>query len=253
MTLMDRRGSAPGANGAPLPTGAEKLESVRLMFDEVAPRYELVNSVMTFGMDRSWRRHTISGLALPRGARVLDLACGTGDLAAELHHDGYDTIGLDLSEGMLRHASRANSPLVMADAAALPLVDSSFDGIVSGFALRNIAELQRAFDECARVLKPLGRLSILEVDRPTNPLMRAGHDVWFRLGVPILGALLSVREAYRYLPRSVQYLPSPSAVQQMLEAAGFIHVYRRQLVFGTVQVLTATRAPSAQGAQRASQ
>ena len=253
MTLTDRRGTAPGANRAPLPSGAEKLESVRLMFDGVAPRYELVNSVMTFGMDHAWRRHTISGLALRRGARVLDLACGTGDLARVLRTDGYDAVGLDLSEGMLRHATGTNAPLVMADAASLPLANESFDGVVSGFALRNIADLEGAFDECARVLKPLGRLSLLEVDTPENPLIRAGHDVWFRFGVPIIGAVLSVREAYRYLPRSVAYLPALEEMRAMLERAGFIHVHRRQLVFGTVQIVTATRAPSARGAQPSEQ
>lgn len=248
MTLTDRRGTAPGANGAPLPTGGEKLESVRVMFDEVAPRYELVNSLMTFGMDRAWRRHTIEGLALAAGARVLDLACGTGDLARALSLEGYETVGLDLSEGMLRAAKDTYAPLVMSDAAKLPLLDESFDGVVSGFALRNIAELQAAFDECARVLRPFGRISLLEVDTPKNPLIRAGHDVWFHYGVPMIGSLLSVREAYRYLPRSVEYLPEPDEMRKMLERSGFIHVHRRQLVFGTVQVVTATRAPSARGA-----
>lgn len=253
MSLLDRRGSAPGANGAPLPSGEEKLASVRRMFDEVAPRYELVNSVMTFGLDRAWRRHTIDGLALEPGARVLDLACGTGDLARELHLRGHHAIGTDLSEGMLHAAHDTNSPLLMSDAARLPLATSTFDGVVSGFALRNIAELQLAFNECARILRPYGRISLLEVDTPSNPAIRFGHDLWFHYGVPIIGALLSVSEAYRYLPRSVAYLPGHDEMRSMLELAGFHHVQRRALLFDTVQVITATRRPPAQdGAVEAS-
>ena len=238
-----RSGTAPGALGAPLPSGKEKLEAVRQMFDEVAPRYELVNSVMTFGMDRSWRRQTINALALHSGTNVLDLACGTGDLVRQLHHRGYEAIGLDLSEGMLRAARDVAAPLVVGDAAVLPFAASSFDGVVSGFALRNIADLQASFDECARITKSLGRLALLEVDRPSNPMVRVGHDVWFHHGVPIIGSLLSVREAYRYLPRSVEYLPSPDELAVMLEKAGYTHVEHRSLLFGTVQIVTATRLP----------
>jgi demethylmenaquinone methyltransferase/2-methoxy-6-polyprenyl-1,4-benzoquinol methylase len=248
MSLTDRRGSAPGANGAPLPFGAAKLNSVRQMFDEVAPRYELVNSVMTFGMDRSWRRQCVDGLALSNDAKVLDLACGTGDLARELDRRGFRPVGLDLSEGMLRAARSGATPLVMADAARLPLADASFEGVVSGFALRNIADLEQAFRECARILKPMGRLSLLEVDSPANPLVRLGHDAWFHYGVPAVGALLSLREPYRYLPRSVAYLPLPDEMRAMLEGAGFTHIQRRPLVLGTVQLITATRLPSAEGA-----
>lgn len=243
MTEGDRRGTAPGAFGGPLPTGPAKLQAVRQMFDQVAPRYELVNTLITFGMDRSWRRHTIDGLALHPGTFVLDLACGTGDLARELRHRGYATVGLDLSEGMLRAARDVGAPLLMSDAAELPFATASFDGVVSGFALRNIADLQASFDECARVMRPLGRLSLLEVDTPANPLVRYGHDLWFHYGVPTIGSLLSVREAYHYLPRSVAYLPSPTEMTTMLEKSGFTHVEHRTFVMGTVQVVTATRLP----------
>jgi demethylmenaquinone methyltransferase/2-methoxy-6-polyprenyl-1,4-benzoquinol methylase len=214
------------------------------MFDQVAPRYELVNTVMTFGMDRSWRRHTIDALALHPGTFVLDLACGTGDLARELRKRGYETVGLDLSEGMLRAAHDVDAPLVMSDAAVLPFDDAAFDGVVSGFALRNIADLQASFDECARVTRPLGRISLLEVDRPENSAIRFGHDLWFHYGVPAVGALLSVSEAYRYLPRSVAYLPTPAEMITMLEKSGFTHVEHRSFMMGTVQVVTATRLPT---------
>jgi demethylmenaquinone methyltransferase / 2-methoxy-6-polyprenyl-1,4-benzoquinol methylase len=236
-------GTAPGARGAPLPSGKEKLEAVRQMFDEVAPRYELVNKVMTFGMDRSWRRETIGALALRRGTRVLDLACGTGDLSRELASRDYEVVGLDLSEGMLRASHDVAAPLVVSDAAVLPFAAASFEGVVSGFALRNISELQATFDECARVTRSLGRVAFLEVDQPPNPLVRIGHDVWFRRGVPLIGSLLSVREAYRYLPRSVEYLPSPPEIAVMLEKAGFTHIEHRRLMMGTVQIVSATRLP----------
>jgi len=247
MTEPDRRGTAPGAFGGPLPSGAAKLQAVRQMFDQVAPRYELVNTVMTFGMDRAWRRHTIDALALHPGSFVLDLACGTGDLARELRSRGYETVGLDLSEGMLRAAHHVGAPLLMSDAATLPFANGAFDGVVSGFALRNIADLQASFDECARIMRPLGRLSLLEVDTPANPLIRFGHDLWFHYGVPAIGSMLSVREAYHYLPRSVAYLPNPAEMAAMLEKSGFTHVEHRTLVMGTVQVVTATRLPDVVG------
>jgi demethylmenaquinone methyltransferase/2-methoxy-6-polyprenyl-1,4-benzoquinol methylase len=238
-----RGGTAPGARGAPLPSGNDKLEAVRQMFDQVAPRYELVNTIMTFGMDRGWRRVTIGALALHSGARLLDLACGTGDLSRELQGGGYRVVGLDLSEGMLHAAHNVAAPLVAGDAALLPFATASFDGVVSGFALRNIADLQASFEECARVTRSLGRIALLEVDRPPNPLVRRGHDVWFRHAVPRIGSLLSVREAYHYLPRSVEYLPSPPEIAVMLEKAGFTHVEHRTLLMGTVQIVSATRLP----------
>jgi demethylmenaquinone methyltransferase / 2-methoxy-6-polyprenyl-1,4-benzoquinol methylase len=239
-----RGGTAPGARGAPLPSGKEKLDAVRQMFDEVAPRYELVNTVMTFGMDRAWREQTLNALALHRGARVLDLACGTGDLSRELTGRGFEAVGLDLSEGMLHAAHDVAAPLIVGDAAVLPFATASFDGVVSGFALRNIADLQASFDECARVTRALGRVAFLEVDRPPNRLVRVGHDVWFRHGVPLIGSLLSVREAYHYLPRSVEYLPSPPEIGVMLEKAGFTHIEHRRLMMGTVQIVSATRLPT---------
>jgi demethylmenaquinone methyltransferase/2-methoxy-6-polyprenyl-1,4-benzoquinol methylase len=238
-----RGGTAPGAHGAPLPSGKEKLLAVQQMFDEVAPRYELVNKVMTFGMDRSWRNQTIGALALSPGSRVLDLACGTGDLSRELDSRGYEVVGIDLSLGMLQAARDVAAPLVVGDAAVLPFATASFEGVVSGFALRNIAELQAAFDECARVTRSLGRVAFLEVDRPPNPLVRVGHDIWFDHGVPLIGSLLSVREAYRYLPRSVEYLPSPPEMAVMLEKAGFTHIEHRSVLLGTVQIVSATRLP----------
>src|SRR5580658_8557545 len=129
------------------------------MFDTIAPRYDLVNRIMTFGLDRRWRRRAVRALGLARGALVLDLACGTGDLCLELAAAGYQPIGADLSFGMLTHA-RTRAPLAQSDAVGLPVSSGCFDGIVSGFALRNFSDLAPVFAESARVLRGGGRLSL---------------------------------------------------------------------------------------------
>jgi demethylmenaquinone methyltransferase/2-methoxy-6-polyprenyl-1,4-benzoquinol methylase len=225
----------------PLPQGEEKTARVRSMFDAIAPRYDLVNRLMTFGLDQSWRRDTIDALALPEGSLLLDLACGTGDLsrlAARRH--GHRVIGADLSAGMLA-ANHSGAPLVQADSTRLPFPDASFDGLVCGYALRNFTDLAAAFAETARVLRPGGRVALLEVDAPTSKLLRTGYDIWFTRVVPRLGAALSDREAYDYLPRSVAYLPPTPVLRPMLADAGYSGVGIRPLAGGLSQLLFATR------------
>jgi demethylmenaquinone methyltransferase/2-methoxy-6-polyprenyl-1,4-benzoquinol methylase len=210
------------------------------MFDTIAPRYDLVNRVMTFGLDQAWRRRTIAALALPAGALVLDLACGTGDLSRLGVRRGYRVVGADLSAGMLAANTRV-TPLVEADAARLPFPDSAFDGIVCGYALRNFTDLAATLAESARVLRPGGRLAALEVDAPASPLLRAGYDVWFTRAVPVIGAALSDADAYRYLPRSVAYLPAAPELRRMLGQAGYSAVGIRPLAGGVSQLVVATR------------
>jgi demethylmenaquinone methyltransferase/2-methoxy-6-polyprenyl-1,4-benzoquinol methylase len=210
------------------------------MFDTIAPRYDLVNRIMTFGLDRLWRRATVASLHLDPGALVVDVACGTGDLCKDLESAGYHPIGVDLSMGMLRHAT-TSAQVVHADALKLPLADESVDGIVSGFALRNFAGLEPIFAELARVTRSGGRVALLDVSVPSNPVLRAGHSVYFGHVVPRIGAVFSDREAYRYLPKSVAYLPDPPRMLAMLEDAGFQLVQRRLLSGGITQLLTATR------------
>ncbi len=220
---------------ATLPQGEEKGRAVRAMFDAIAPRYDLVNRVMTFGLDLRWRRRTVRALDLAPGATVLDLACGTGDLCRDLAAAGYQPVGLDLSLGMLRNA-RTGAPLVQADAARLPLGDGAVDGAVSGFALRNFVALAPVFGELARVVQPGGRVALLEVAHPPG--------FYFNRIVPRIGGLLSDGDAYRYLPRSVAYLPPPRELEAVLASAGFGHVVRTTLSGGVAQLIAATRVVS---------
>ncbi|MGH9128160.1 MAG: ubiquinone/menaquinone biosynthesis methyltransferase [Acidimicrobiales bacterium] len=233
--------TAPYDAASPLPQGAEKVAVVRDMFDSIAPRYDLVNRVITFSLDKGWRRRTVRSLDLGRGARVLDVACGTGDLCRELRAAGAHPVGLDLSWGMLAHA-RTIAPLVQGDGLRLPLPDACLDGAVSGFALRNVADLPGLLAELARVVRPGGRIALLEVAQPENALLRLGHGAYFGHVVPRIGAVLSDGNAYRYLPRSVAYLPRPAAMLAMLAAAGWARPERRALTGGVAQLLTGTRA-----------
>jgi demethylmenaquinone methyltransferase/2-methoxy-6-polyprenyl-1,4-benzoquinol methylase len=223
-----------------LPEGAAKTAYVRAMFDTIAPRYDQMNRLITFGLDRGWRRRLLSLLALPPGAVVADLACGTGDLVEALHRGGFRSVGLDLSASMLRHAHPAGAPLVEADAVALPLSSEVLDGVVSGFALRNFTDLGAVFAEMARCLRPSGRLALLDVAIPRAPLVRLGHRWYFNSVVPRIGAQLSDASAYRYLPQSVAYLPSEHELTSMLTAAGFEAIRHRSCTGGIVQIITAT-------------
>ena len=224
-----------------LPQGEEKARRVRAMFDAIAGRYDLVNRVMTFGMDVGWRRRAVRQLRLPGGALIADLACGTGDLCRELSRDGYRAVGFDFSLGMLAKAT-TDVPLVQADVLRLPLADRSIDGATCGFALRNVVDLGAFLAEIARVVRPGGRISLLEASQPDGPLMRAGHAVYFRRMVPMIGGLLSDREAYAYLPRSMAYLPPVAEMLTAVRDAGFPDAERVPLSGGIAQVLAGTRA-----------
>jgi len=223
-----------------LPEGEAKVAAVRGMFDALAPRYDLVNRIMTFGLDVRWRRRMVRDLSLGRGSVVLDLAAGTGDLCRDLADAGHHPIGVDLSYGMLANA-RTDAPLVHADILRLPLPSASVDGAVCGFALRNLVELPAFFTELARVVRPGGRIGLLDVATPEHPVLRAGHRVYFGKVVPRIGGLLSDTAAYRYLPRSVAYLPAPAELVAQVEAAGFEQVSRRLLTAGASQLLIGTR------------
>ncbi len=224
-----------------LPQGEDKVRAVRDMFDAIAPRYDLMNRLLTFRMDVGWRRRTVARLGLPKGARIADLACGTGDLCRDLVKAGHRPIGVDLSYGMLA-AARTAAPLLNADALELPFADASVDGLTCGFALRNFVALAPMLEEAARIVRPGGRIALLEVSAPTNPILRFGHGVYFGQVVPRVGALLSDADAYRYLPESVAYLPPTGELLTMIADAGFTQVSRIELSGGIAQLITATRA-----------
>jgi len=224
-----------------LPRGAEKARVVEDMFDRIAPRYDLLNRLLTFRLDVSWRRAAVRSLELVSGARVLDLACGTGDLCRTLADNGYRPIGVDFSAGMLA-AARTDAPLVRADATSLPFADHALDGLTCGFALRNFVDLASVLSECARVVRPRGRIALIDVGEPTSAPARAVHGLWFRRVVPFVGGLLSDRSAYAYLPASTAYLPPRSELLRIVGAAGFVDVAHRALGAGAAQLITGTRA-----------
>jgi demethylmenaquinone methyltransferase / 2-methoxy-6-polyprenyl-1,4-benzoquinol methylase len=225
----------------PLPQGEDKTRHVRTMFDAIAPRYELLNTMMTFGLDARWRRRAVNDLRLARDSVVLDVAAGTGDVARELEHQGLRAIATDLSFNMLATA-REVGERVQADASCLPFRSASFDGLTCAYALRNFTDLEAALNEMARVVRPGGRLSLLEVAEPRSGLWRAGFRFWFRRVVPLLGSLFSNGAAYRYLPASTAYLPPPETIATMLHGAGFSSVNHRCLMGGLSQQFLATRA-----------
>jgi demethylmenaquinone methyltransferase/2-methoxy-6-polyprenyl-1,4-benzoquinol methylase len=199
---------------ARLPEGQAKARLVREMFDAIAPRYDLLNRLMTLGLDQGWRRRAVAALGLRPGAVVADLCCGTGDLSELARRSGFVPV---------------------------PLAAGSVEGVVCGFGLRNVVDLAGFLAEAARVLRPGGRLALLEMGEPSHPLVRLGHRVHLATVVPLLGALLSDAAAYRYLPRSLAYLPPPAQLQGMVEEAGFEDVRRAALSGGVAQVVVGTR------------
>ncbi|HSC92775.1 MAG TPA: bifunctional demethylmenaquinone methyltransferase/2-methoxy-6-polyprenyl-1,4-benzoquinol methylase UbiE [Gaiellaceae bacterium] len=215
-------------------TGSLAPDAVRRMFDRIAPVYDLMNRVMTAGLDRRWRRETVRAAVRP-GDRVLDAACGTGDLAIEAARAGGRVTGLDFSEAMLERARRKAPQLewVRGDLLALPFADGSFDAATVGFGIRNVADLEAGLRELRRVVAPDGRLGVLEITRPRGPLRRF-YSVWFDRIVPVLGKVLPGGEAYTYLPASVRRFPGPEDLAEAMRRAGFDRVHVRLFAGGIV-------------------
>jgi len=226
-------------NNEELPQGEEKAVAVEQMFDQIAPRYDFVNRLMTFRMDVGWRRRAVRALHLPKDSKVLDLACGTGDFCNDLLRFGLEPVGVDFSAGMLE-AAGTDAPLVRADALRLPVLTGSADGATCGFALRNLTDLTPFFEELSRALRPGGRIALLDVAQPSNPLLRIGHQFYFGKVVPKIGGLISDRNAYKYLPKSVEYLPPPQELLSGLKAVGFSDATRTLLSGGITQLFVGT-------------
>ena len=211
-------------------------DAVRTMFDRIAPVYDVMNHVMTAGLDVRWRRLAAESVVQP-GDRVLDAACGTGDLAvADLKAGAGRVTGLDFSERMLQRARR-KAPLdwVHGDMLALPFADATFDAATVGFGVRNVEDLELALRELRRVLRPGGRVAILEITQPRGAL-RPFYSLWFDRVVPLLGKVLPGGDAYTYLPASVKRFPTAERLADMLREAGFSAV-RFRLLAGSIVAL----------------
>ncbi len=227
-----------------LPVGREKRLRVWEMFDRIAPRYDLLNRLISVGLDQRWRSRALDAVGLRAHERVLDVACGTGDFVELALARGARVTGVDFSAGMLRCAQvrRPHPGWLRCDAAALALPDACIDVVTCGFALRNFVSVPDVLAEMARVLAPGGRVALLDVDRPTGGALRAGHHLWFDVVVPRLGALLSDRDAYRYLPASTVYLPPAPEFRSWLEKTGFEEIGLQRFLFGSAQLWTGVRA-----------
>lgn len=209
-------------------------DAVREMFDRISPVYDVMNSAMTVGLDRRWRRLTAEAVVSP-GDRVLDACCGTGDLALAAWGAGGRVTGLDFAPEMLARARRKSSAIewVRGDALALPFPDASFEAVTVGFGVRNLADLEAGLAELGRVLVPGGRLGCLEITRPDG-LLRPFFHFWFDRLVPLTGRMLPGGAAYTYLPASVRRFPGPGDLGAAMNRAGFRDVHWRLLGGGIV-------------------
>ena len=217
-------------------------DAVRSMFDRIAPVYDAMNRVMTAGLDRRWRRATAEAVVRP-GERVLDVCCGTGDLALACAREGARVTGVDFSDRMLERARRKAPHLewIRGDALALPFADGEFDGVTVGFGIRNVEDLELGLRELRRVLRAGGRAGILEITRPRG-LLAPFFRVWFDGVVPLLGKVLPGGAAYTYLPASVRRFPGPDALARALRESGFRGVRYRLFAGGIVALHVAEAA-----------
>ncbi len=218
------------------------------MFAAIAPRYDLMNRLMTFGRDRVWRRTTVELCAVPKGGRLLDVATGTGDIAYEaLRRDPQLRVrGVDLTREMMLYGRAKRRglafPFIEGDALTLPFADTTFDAACSGFMMRNVLDVRAAFAEQARVVRPGGRVVCLEITRPVSHLFCRLFDLYFFRLVPWIGGLISGQpEAYTYLPQSTVNFPRPPELARIMESVGLRDVRYRTAMLGTVALHWGTR------------
>jgi demethylmenaquinone methyltransferase/2-methoxy-6-polyprenyl-1,4-benzoquinol methylase len=223
-------------------SGRLSADGVRAMFDRIAPVYDAMNVVMTAGLDGGWRRET-ARVVVRRADRVLDVCCGTGDLALAAVAEGGRVTAVDFSEAMLERARRKSDAVewLRADALALPFPDGAFDAVTTGFGLRNVEHAERGLRELRRVLRAGGRIGVLDVTQPRG-LLRHFYGLWLDRLIPIAGRLIPGGAAYTYLPASVRRFPAAPALADAMRAAGFADVTYRRFAGGIVALHTGTAA-----------
>ncbi|PLX96796.1 MAG: bifunctional demethylmenaquinone methyltransferase/2-methoxy-6-polyprenyl-1,4-benzoquinol methylase UbiE [Desulfuromonas sp.] len=231
---------------------SEKGRGIREMFDAIAPRYDLLNRLLSLGIDRRWRTFAVRQLQLKENGKVLDIATGTGDIALEIVRQfgsKVEVVGVDFTQGMLVHGlpkiaaagAAKQIHLVNAPCEALPLSNTLFNGVTIAFGIRNVVERQQGLNEMFRVLKPGGRVAILEFSSPTNPFFNAIYNFYFRRLLPLIGGLFSRRSAYQYLPDSVLAFPDRETFKGMMSQAGFRDLRHFDLTFGIATVYVGDR------------
>jgi len=238
-------------SGIPRRDSEEFATEVRGMFDRISGVYDLMNSAMTAGLHHEWRERAVDRAQVGPGSDALDLCTGTGDLALALRRrigaDGR-VVGSDFSEAMLELARRKSGeeglPVEFgwADALELPYGDASFDAVTIGFGARNLADLDRGLSEMARVLRPGGRLVILEITRPQREPLASFYSLWFDRLIPVIGSFAGDSEAYSYLPDSVRSFPEPQRLAEMIDAAGFAEIRWLLLAGGIIAIHSAAKA-----------
>lgn len=238
----------------PYGDSGEKGKEVEVMFDNIAPAYDFMNTAMTFGLCRSWRDKALKAVSAGgfRPARILDVATGTGDVALRLHElfPGARISGLDLSEGMLAVARKKAAKVpggeclefIAGDSLALPFADNTFDLVTVAYGVRNFSDLARGYREMFRVLRPGGKLCVIELSRPVNPVLLAGYRLYSETIIPLLGRLVSRdARAYTYLPESIAVCPQRELMTALMSAAGFSGCSWKSLTFGSVCYYIATK------------
>lgn len=233
-------------------SGEERAAYVRAMFDRIAARYNLMNRIISGGQDQKWRRFVVRMAELPPTGALLDIATGTGDIAFEAlkRHPEATVIGADFALQMMRvgRQGRLGDRVrwTGADASQLPYVDNCFDAVVSGYLMRNVADMPRALAEQRRVLKPGGRIVILDTSPPPRNVLQPFIIAHLKFGIPLLGRLIAgaaASDAYRYLPESTRAFKSPVELARLVEDAGFVDVRYRTFMFGAMAVHWGSKAP----------
>ena len=218
----------------------EQSKKIQEMFNNIADKYDFLNGVLSFALDANWRKIAIRLSDIKKDHKVLDLACGTGDMIAEIHkqHPNAFIYGADFSVNMLHISQKKlnNVPFTAADAHNLPFKDNSFDRLTMAFGFRNVTDKARGLAELYRVIKSGGKVCILELTKPENKVTSFFYRLYFMHILPLIGGIFSSRKAYKYLPDSVYHFPKRKEYRQMIENAGFRNIHFKTLVFGAVTI-----------------